>query len=167
MNIIVAYDKQRGIGINNTLPWPKLKEDMKWFQENTKNSIILMGRKTFESLPELLKNREHWILTRNYSYQPDGVKVFHSLKEIKEAIQHTDKTVWCIGGSELFNLVINSDIDIQSYYVTEIDRIYVTDTHFPNIDSLNYSRHFIKHVIDRNTNIGLYFYIYSKKEASK
>lgn len=163
MNIIVAYDKQRGIGINNTLPWPKLKEDMKWFQENTENSIVLMGRKTFESLPGLLKNREHWILTRNHSYQPNGVKVFHNLKEIKDAMQHTDRTIWCIGGGELFNLIINSDIEIQSYYITEIDRIYVTDTHFPNIDSLNYSRHFIKYVIDRNTNIGLYFYIYSKK----
>lgn len=167
MNIIVAYDKQRGIGINNTLPWPKLREDMKWFQSNTKHSIILMGRKTFESLPGLLKDREHWILTRNQSYQPDGVSVFYSIEEIKDAIQHTDKQVWCIGGGELFSTIINSDIEIQSYYITEIDRIYVTDTHFPDVDYSNYSKFLINHTIDRETNIGLNFYIYNKKEASK
>ena len=76
--LIVAVAHNRVIGKDNTLIW-HLPNDLKFFKEKTTGHVIIMGRKTFESLPFLLPNREHWVITRDKGFDaPEGVKIFHS-----------------------------------------------------------------------------------------
>ena len=62
--LIVAVAHHRVIGKDNSLIW-HLPNDLKFFKEKTTGHVIIMGRKTFESLPFLLPNREHWVITKN------------------------------------------------------------------------------------------------------
>ena len=69
ISAIAAMADNRVIGLHNKLPWHK-PEDMKFFREKTKNSILIMGRKTLESLPGLLPGRFHLVISRDSNYQP-------------------------------------------------------------------------------------------------
>lgn len=81
--IIVAKAANNVIGKDNQLIW-HLPKDLKYFKELTTGHIIVMGRKTLESLPFKLPNREHWVLTRQADYVPpyEGVRVFTSVDEL-------------------------------------------------------------------------------------
>ena len=80
--LIVAVAHNRVIGKDNTLIW-HLPNDLKFFKEKTIGHVIIMGRKTFESLPFLLPNREHWVITRDKGFDaPEGVKIFHTLRRL-------------------------------------------------------------------------------------
>ncbi|BBI90621.1 dihydrofolate reductase [Tenacibaculum phage PTm1] len=69
IKLISAVSRNGIIGKNNTLIW-KLRKDLAWFKKQTLNTVMIMGRSTFESLPSLLPNREHWILSRTMNIQP-------------------------------------------------------------------------------------------------
>ncbi len=69
--LIVAVAHNRVIGKDNTLIW-HLPNDLKFFKEKTTGHVIIMGRKTFESLPFLLPNREHWVITRDKGFDVNG-----------------------------------------------------------------------------------------------
>ena len=114
MNAIVACDADFGIGINNELPWPKHTEDLKWFRMNTKNGIVIMGRKTWESLGNRpLKDRVNVVLTSrpllintDYDSKTTTVMPFNGTvgdckKEMKKL--YPKKTVWLIGGEHVFD----------------------------------------------------------------
>ena len=94
------------------------KKDMEFFKEMTWNHNIVMGRKTFESLPGILDNRIHYVLTNNISYKsPFGesrrVKIVHNRSEIDKI----DERAWVIGGADIFRIFMNS---IGNFYVTKI-----------------------------------------------
>src|SRR5450830_1215245 len=78
LTIIVATDAQRGIGINNTLPW-KLPEDLAHFKRTTTGHPIIMGRKTFDSIGRPLPNLRNIIVTRNAQWSHDGVETVGSI----------------------------------------------------------------------------------------
>ena len=87
--LIVAVAHNRVIGKDNTLIW-HLPNDLKFFKEKTTGHVIIMGRKTFESLPFLLPNREHWVITRDKGFDaPEGVRIFHSPEAAAEAVAVT------------------------------------------------------------------------------
>ena len=77
--MIVAVAENGVIGKDNQLIW-RIPEDLTYFKQRTTGHVIIMGRKTLESLPFLLPNREHWVITSQLDYIPpyEGVKVFHS-----------------------------------------------------------------------------------------
>jgi|TARA_B110000971_G_scaffold216466_1_gene251521 dihydrofolate reductase len=128
LNIIVACDEQFGIGKNNTIPWYN-KEDLKHFYNYTKGSCVIMGRKTWDSIPNKpLKERENIVLSR--SLISDKCKVFRDIDEIMDYIKKYN-TVWIIGGSEIYNLFLNRKIDY--IYITIQNGVYNCDTFFPNI----------------------------------
>ena len=88
--LIVAVAHNRVIGKDNTLIW-HLPNDLKFFKEKTTGHVIIMGRKTFESLPFLLPNREHWVITRDKGFDaPEGVKIFHNPEAAAEAARALD-----------------------------------------------------------------------------
>jgi len=92
--LIVAVAHSRVIGKDNTLIW-HLPNDLKFFKEKTTGHVIIMGRKTFESLPFLLPNREHWVITRDKGFDaPEGVRVFHNPEEAAEALKPSIKNGW-------------------------------------------------------------------------
>ena len=126
--LIVATDRQRGIGIRNTLPW-KLAEDLAFFKRTTTGHPILMGRKTFESIGRPLPNRRNIVISRNPDWQHAGVEVVSSLEAAAELV--SQEAVFIIGGAEIYRAALPL---AQTLLVTEIDQIFDCDTFFPEID---------------------------------
>ena len=123
---IVAKARNGVIGKDNQLPW-HLPEDLKFFKETTWDHVIIMGRKTLESLPKLLPHREHWVITKNANYVPpfEGVRQFGSLEEVYAAIaERTGIEGRPMGGEEPFYIIGGGEIFKQS--LGEIDRAYIT-----------------------------------------
>ena len=104
LSIIVAKAKNNIIGKDNAMLW-KLPDDLKRFKEKTTGHIIIMGRKTFESLGGILPNRMHIILSRNpdFNIDSDYVKVVHSLLELQPYMDDEEEH-FVIGGAIIYNL---------------------------------------------------------------
>ena len=131
MNAIVAADMHKGIGKNGDL-LVHIKDDMKRFRELTEHHVVIMGRKTLESLPggKPLTNRTNIVMTRNMNYHPDGCIVVHNIDDIKNEILNNfnSKDIFVIGGGEIYNLLLPL---CDTVYMTYLDKIYGADTFFP------------------------------------
>ena len=137
-------DQKHGIGIKNRLPW-NIKADMKHFTDVTisnnpvKQNVVIMGRKTWESLPEKsrpLKNRLNVVLSKQTDLNlPEGVLYYSSFnKAIAELGKKADKTgeIFIIGGGKLYAETVYHP-NCNKIYITEIMDIYPCDTFFPEI----------------------------------
>ena len=124
--IIVAIDRQRGIGINNQLPW-RLPEDLAHFKRTTTGHPIVMGRKTFDSIGRPLPNRRNIVITRNPEWRHEGVETAPSLAG---AVLVNEQQAFIIGGSQIFDSALPL---ADKMIVTEIDRTFECDTFFPEI----------------------------------
>jgi dihydrofolate reductase len=139
--LIVAMDRDRGIGKNNDLMW-HLPADMKFFRETTTNNIVVMGRKNWDSIPSKyrpLPNRENVILTRNNNFEAGNAYVFHSLEEcLKYYKNETERIVYIIGGGEIYRqaMALNS---VDEMYITHVNEVFGADTFFPEFDEQNWS----------------------------
>ena len=112
--LIAAMDLNRVIGRNNDLPWQS-KVDLAFFRKMTEGQCVAMGRKTFESLPGLLKNRKHLVVSRQEplaSYMKGNeaeVRWFKSTGELVAdylCFENQDRDLWIIGGAELYREAI-------------------------------------------------------------
>jgi dihydrofolate reductase len=128
LSIIVAIDRQRGIGVNNQLPW-HLPEDLAHFKRLTTGHPIIMGRKTFDSIGRPLPNRRSIVITRDAAWQREGVEAVHSLDEAVELAG--DTPAFIIGGAQVFDAALAV---ADQLIVTEIDGQFECDTFFPVID---------------------------------
>ena len=105
VSIIVAKSKNGVIGVDNKLPW-NLPEDLKRFKELTTNNVVIMGRKTFESLGKPLPKRTTIIITRNLNYKVEGCIVVNSLENaIIEARE--DDNPYILGGGEIYRQALD------------------------------------------------------------
>lgn len=128
ITMIAAIGKNRELGKNNDLIW-HLKEDMKFFKDQTMGKPIVMGRKTFESLPKLLPGRKHIILTKQKLDVPEEVLLFHNKEEILDYIKSYQEEVMIIGGASIYKEFLE---DSNKLVLTEIDDEDKTaDTYFP------------------------------------
>lgn len=136
--IIVAIDKNGGIGYQGKLPWGKIKEDLIFFRNTTsttkdpeKKNCIIMGRKTWESLPTRpLPNRINIVMSTNKEYNdPVANFIANSKQEVIDYVNNnTDiETTYIIGGAEIYNLFVNNVNDI---IVTFIKNKYKCDKFF-------------------------------------
>ena len=100
MNFIVAVSEDYAIGKNNEMLF-NLPTDLKYFKEKTLNKVVVMGRKTFESIPlRPLKNRVNIVITTDLTFNCDGVIVVHSFEELfKKLENYNDEDIFIIGGS--------------------------------------------------------------------
>lgn len=128
LTIVVAIDAQRGIGINNKLPW-HLPEDLAHFKRTTTGHPIIMGRKTFDSIGRPLPNRRNIVITRNPAWRHDGVEAVTSL-DAAIALVH-DVPACIIGGAQIFNEALPL---VDRLVVTEIGRTFDCDSFFAPID---------------------------------
>jgi dihydrofolate reductase len=103
--LIVAMANNNVIGINGTLPW-NLSEDLQHFRQQTTSHVIIMGRKTFESIGRCLPNRKNIIITRQKDYNVPGAQIASSLEHAISLAQGVDK-IFVIGGGEIYNQAIN------------------------------------------------------------
>lgn len=135
MNLIVAVDKNWGIGCQNKL-LVSIPEDMKFFRRETNGKVVVMGRKTLESFPNglPLKNRTNIVLTRNPNYKVKGAVVLHSVEEVLEELkQYPTEDVYVIGGDSIYRELLPY-CDVA--HVTRIDHAYEADAFFPNIEEM-------------------------------
>jgi dihydrofolate reductase len=128
LTIIVAFDAQRGIGINNTLPW-HIPGELPRFKRITTGHAIIMGRKTFESIGRPLPNRRNIVLTRNAEWQHDGVEVVNSLQAAMQL--NGDADAFVIGGADIYAQAMPL---CSQLLVTEIHHNFDCDAFFPAID---------------------------------
>jgi len=124
LTLIVAMDRQRGIGIDNKLPW-HLPEDLAHFNRLTSGHPIIMGRKTFDSIGRALPNRRNIVVTRNPAWRHDGVEAVTSLDAALALVG--DTPAFIIGGAQIFDA---SMALATRLIVTEIDHDFACDTFF-------------------------------------
>ena len=89
ISIIAAIGKNNELGKNNDLVW-HFKDDMKFFKEATTGNTVIMGRKTFESLPKALPNRRNIVISSNKDYKADGAEVYTSIKAALKACKNDE-----------------------------------------------------------------------------
>ncbi len=147
-SLIAAADEEMGIGKENGLPW-RLKGDLKYFSEVTTGSLelhvqpdlkqnaVIMGRKTWESLPEKskpLKGRLNVVLTRGEINLPEGVLRAASFEEALKMMEaRTDVgQVFVIGGANVFAQTIDHP-NLQKIYLTRVFGKFECDTFFPKM----------------------------------
>ena len=128
LTIIVAIDRERGIGVNNKLPW-HLPEDLAHFKRTTMGHPIIMGRKTFDSIGRPLPNRRNIVITRNRDWKHEGVEVVHTLQDALALVQ--DVPACIIGGAQIFTEALPLT---GRLVVTHIEKTFPCDTFFPRID---------------------------------
>lgn len=136
LSIIAAIGKNNELGKNNDLIW-RFKEDMKFFRNMTVDHKIVMGRKTFESLPGLLKDRQHIIITRKALDLPKDVLVYHSPLEFLEFYKDSPEEIFDIGGASMYKEFINY---ADKLYLTEIQDSSEADVFFPSFDKSLFDR---------------------------
>ena len=130
--LIAAMSENYVIGYNHQMPW-HIPEDLKFFKRMTLNSIIVMGRKTFDSFPNgPLPNRIHIVITRTPDLYADKENVVYcTYDDANRAIDHyraAGQKVFIIGGAEIYKLFLNS---CAVLHITLIDESFAGDTYFP------------------------------------
>lgn len=132
MNLIAAVDRNWGIGNHGQL-LVSIPDDMKFFRKCTAGKVVVMGRKTMESLPGgILKDRTNIILTHDKSYQADGAVIVHSLEELyRQLAQYDTNDVFVIGGESIYRQLLDV---CDTAHITKIDFAYHADAYFPNLD---------------------------------
>ena len=131
ITIVAAVSENNALGKNNGLIW-HLPEDLKRFKKLTSGHCIIMGRKTFESLPKMhpLPNRHNIVITRNRDFKIDGVTTCSSIEEAIK-VSNYDNQPFIIGGGEIYKLSMKYTEKIE---LTKIYKTFEADTFFPKID---------------------------------
>lgn len=133
MNIIVAIDKENGIGKNNGL-LTHIPEDLKYFKNTTMNHVVVMGYNTYMSLPKRpLPNRTNIILTTK-NIKLEGAIVVNNINELLQLIDELESKgneVFICGGAKVYESMIDY---VDRLYVTHIHHKFEADTFFPKID---------------------------------
>lgn len=133
ITLISAIQKDRGIGINGTLPW-RIPEDLKRFKEVTSGHPIVMGRKTFESIGRPLPKRTNIVLTTDRAWNAEGVTVVHDFASALEVAQKSEggDDVFIIGGAGVYASALPL---ADRILLTEVDATEVCDAFFPEFAS--------------------------------
>ena len=129
ITLIAAAAENNVIGNDNQLIW-HLSDDLKHFKELTKGHCVIMGRKTFESMPKALPNRTNIVITRKHDYIAKDAIVVHSIHEALEKAKE-DKQPFIIGGGEIYSqsILFSDRIELTRVH-TELEG----DAYFPLID---------------------------------
>jgi dihydrofolate reductase len=128
LTLVVAIDAQRGIGVDNKLPW-HLPEDLAHFKRVTLGHPIIMGRKTFDSIGRPLPKRRNIVVTRNAGWSHEGVEAAASVEQAIAMVG--DEPASIIGGAQVFS---ESMALADRMIVTEIDHTFRCDTFFPALE---------------------------------
>lgn len=136
MKCIVAVDQNWGIGYKGNL-LTHLPGDLKYFfKPKTLNKVVVMGRKTLESLPNQkpLVDRVNIVLTTDKTYKCDGAIICHSIEDVLQIIKnYPEDDVFIVGGESIYKQFLKMCDEI---YVTKINKVFKADTYFPNLDKM-------------------------------
>lgn len=131
---IVAVSENNAIGVKNGLPWD-IPEDLKFFKEKTLNSVIIMGRKTFESIGRPLPKRINIVISKTAAQSdfPEGVQLVSSIEEgvtlaKKLGDQNNLKEIFIVGGGEIYKQSLSF---VDKVYLTRIHTTVEADAFYP------------------------------------
>ena len=156
ISLILSVGRNNEIGRGNDLIW-HFHADMKFFRETTTGNTVIMGRKTFESLPKVLPNRKNIVISTDKDLKIEGALVVHSVEEALEAAKGDN--IFVIGGGKIYAEFLPL---ADKIYLTEIDaQCPDADTFFPTFDKSLYTRT----VLGENEEDGIKFshVLYTKK----
>ena len=156
INMIVCKNNFDYIGKDNKMLY-HIPKDLAFFKRKTVNHVIIMGRKTFESLPGMLPNREHWVITRDSSF--NKARSFNNIDDVLEAID-PNVDYYIIGGGEIYKQFMPY---ADCLYITEVDDFKVGDVRFPSIDMIKWSLSVSRIDVDEKSNLTLRFKKYLRK----
>lgn len=134
ISIIAAVGTHNELGKDNELIW-NLPSDMLHFRETTRGHVVIMGRKTFESIGKPLPGRQNIIITRDTTYRTEGADIAHSLTEALEKVdkENYPEEVFIIGGAQIYTEALAL---ADMLYITHIDKEFPqADTFFPTFDA--------------------------------
>lgn len=134
--LIAAMTKRRVIGKNNTLPW-NIPEELQHFRTQTLDSTVIMGRKTYDSIGRLMPKRNNIIVSRSPLTIP-GADVCSSLPEAIKKAKTYNKTIFIIGGAQIFKEALDNKL-ADKMYISYIKHDYDGDTYFPEFDETEWA----------------------------
>jgi dihydrofolate reductase len=137
--LVVAVADNGVIGAGGTLPW-LIPADLRRFKALTMDQPMVMGRKTFESLPGLLPGRRHIVLTRDPDWSEEGAEIVHSLEDALNIANSPHIAV--VGGAEIYRLFLHRADRIE---LTEVHTRPEGDAHFPAFDRAEWRESFREH----------------------
>jgi dihydrofolate reductase len=131
ITLIAALAENRVIGRANGLPW-HLPADLARFKRRTEGHVVIMGRRTFDSVGKPLPNRRCIVVTRKHDYHPPGTEIAHSLEEAIERGRETEREeIFILGGAEIYALALP---DVDRLELTVVHAEVAGDTFFPECD---------------------------------
>nr|APO27294.1 Dihydrofolate reductase [uncultured bacterium] len=147
-SIIVAKSINNIIGVNNKMPW-NIPSDLKRFKELTMGKKILMGRKTFESLPFVLPGRTHLVLTtkKDFSYNHKDVIIYNDLNKLISEYKDSKEEIFIIGGGKIYSELLKYT---SKLYITEVLKEYKGDTYFPKVDYSKWIKTYESSIYEEN-----------------
>lgn len=160
---VVAMDQKHCIGKGNDLPW-HISADLKHFKEITQGGVVVMGRKTLESMGRTLPKRVNWIITRDPNWAFEGTKVAYSLEDALtqavEDVKASEKpnTIFIIGGGEIFKQTIGIADRLE---LTHVELDVQGDAYYPEIPAA-FKKVTSEHHVDEKTSIAFEFATYQK-----
>lgn len=138
ISLIVAMDENNLIGNNNTMPW-SIPEDLNLFKEITTDNIVIMGRKTFQSIGKPLPNRVNFVLSKNTNIFHKDIKIFNcpdnALKEALFLQKITNKKIFIIGGKTIYEHFLPL---VSEFHFSYIKGTFSGDTFFPEINTTDF-----------------------------
>jgi dihydrofolate reductase len=130
LKCVAAMSLNRVIGAGNKIPW-HLPEDFKWFKKLTTGHILVMGRKTFESIGKPLPNRTTFVLTRAAQLIA-GVEIISDLAQIKNRLPENDqREIFICGGAQIYEQILPL---CSALYLTLVKRTVDGDAFFPQFE---------------------------------
>lgn len=153
VSMIAAIGKNNELGKSNDLIW-HFHEDMKFFKKITTGNTVVMGRKTFESLPKVLPNRRNIVISTDKDLKIDGAEVCCSIDEALEICKNDN--IFIIGGGKIYSEFLKY---ANKLYLTEIDGTCDdADTYFPEIDKSKWTAEVIAEHSDNGINFNHVLY---------
>ena len=160
ITIIAAVGKNNELGVGNDLIW-HFKEDMQFFKENTLHKPCVMGLKTYFSLPHLLKDRLHLVLTDKYVDLPGEVIKFYNLESLLDFIRATPNEYMIIGGASIYRLFLPY---ADRMLLTEIHASQDADVYFPMFNKKEWSREVLSSHVENEVKFDHVQYVRKKSQ---
>ena len=148
-SMIAAIGRNRELGKNGDLIW-HLPNDLKFFKEHTIGKKVFMGKRTFESLPKKLPNREHFVLT-DVEIDSDGINLVWNLEEFVQKHLNEEEEIFVIGGGMVYKQMLPY---ANRLLLTEVNaECKEADTYFPEFNKQD----FVRKVLGKNEDNGIYY----------
>ncbi len=162
LSIIVAQAENRAIGLNGDMPW-HLSGDLKRFKALTMGHPVVMGRRTWESLPKRpLVGRRNIVFSQSDNFTPEGAEVVRSVNDLFNLLRDCDDEIFIIGGGRIYNMLMPFT---QRLYITWVHKEFPeADTFFPVIDLSEFSKvNETERMIDEKSGLEFCYAEYDRK----